>query len=97
MAVRGKKAEKNVAEQQDLIPNRDLPDVEKAAKAYKRVLNERQDLTRREVELQADLLGLMKKHKITVYDHDGIHAEIMIEKERVKVKIAKDEDDEEDS
>lgn len=83
-------------DQKDLpgMEQRNIEELDAKCKEYAKVRDKRQDLTRREVELQADLLGLLKKHKISNYDYDGVHARIVIEAEKVKVKIDRDEDEE---
>jgi hypothetical protein len=83
-------------DQKDLpgMENRSIQELDQKCKEYDKVKKKRMDLTRREVELQSDMLGLLKKHKIKNYDYEDIHAEIVIEKEKVRVKIAKTEDEE---
>lgn len=77
------------------MEEREIADLEEKAHQYKKILNKRQDLTRREVELKSELLALMKKHKKRDYERDGIEIHIVVEQERVKVKIKdEDEDDE---
>jgi hypothetical protein len=72
------------------LENREITDLEKKALEYVEVRDQRMDLTKREVELQADLLTLMKTYKKREYKRDGIEIRIVVEKEKVKVKKAKE-------
>jgi hypothetical protein len=82
------------------LPGMDEPeikDLEEKAHEYLKIRNKRQDLTRREVELKTDLLGLMKKHKKKEYVRDGIEIRVVVEEETVKVKIHDEEPEEEET
>jgi hypothetical protein len=63
--------------------------LEKAALEYAEIRDERQELTRSEVDLKEKLLKLMKKHSKTNYVHGGIEIRIVMEEETVKVRIKK--------
>ena len=84
-------------DQKDLpgMEAREIKDLEEKAHEYLKIRNKRQDLTRREVELKTDLLSLMKKHKRKDYERDGIEIHIIVEQEKVQVKIHDDEEQEE--
>ena len=86
-------------DQKDLpgMENRGIAELDEACRAYVKIRDKRQDLTRREVEAKADLLAKMKKYKKREYVSDGIEARIVVEEETVKVKVAKGEENEEDS
>jgi hypothetical protein len=77
------------------MEDRKLPDLVAAANAYVKIRDKRQDLTKREVELKLDLLGLMHKHKKTDYVFDDVEIHVVMEKETVKVKVKHDEEEEE--
>lgn len=77
------------------MEDRSIKELGEKCREYAKVRDKRQDLTRREVELQADLLGLVKKHKLKNYDYDGVHATLVAEVEKVKVKIDKPDEEEE--
>lgn len=78
------------------MEDRRFEDLDDKAREYVKVRDKRQDLTRREVELKSDLLGLLKKHKKTEYHHEDIDIWIVVEQESVKVKVAKKDEDEEE-
>lgn len=70
------------------MENRSLKKLDDLAHEYADVRDDRMELTKRESELQNDLLTEMKKHKIHVYKYGDVRCEIIPEHERVKVKIA---------
>lgn len=91
-------AKEATAKAQSNLPGmeeREIADLEAKAHEYLKIRNKRQDLTRREVELKTDLLGLMHKHKKKDYERDGIEIHVVTEQETVKVKIHEDEEPEE--
>jgi hypothetical protein len=71
-----------------------IPELHQKALAYKAIRDDRQQLTAQEVKLKAELLDIMKKHKLTVYECEGVKAELIIEKERVKVTVHGTEEEE---
>ena len=79
------------------VEDRKIFAIENAAMAYAEIRDERQDLTKREVELKADLLRLMHKLGRTEYKRDGISVTVVMEEENVKVRVkSADEPDEEE-
>ena len=82
--------------QMDLIENREIKELNEAAEAYADVRDERQALTRKEVESKGTLLDLMHKKKMSDYVSPGgtIEIHVIVEKEKVRVKIKKDSDGE---
>lgn len=81
----------------------DLPGVERKidelqAKSleYAGIRDERQEMLRKEVELKQELLGLMKKHGLEKYDCDEVFIEIVHDKEHVRVKVKKEEQEDDD-
>jgi hypothetical protein len=81
------------AEQIDLIEDRKIPELDRAARDHAAIRDERMALTAREVTSKANLKGLMKKHKKEEYTCDGIEIRIVhIDEEDVKVKVAKEPD-----
>lgn len=74
-----------------------LKDLCDRAEEYAEIRDKRQDLTRRESELKSDLLSLMKKHRKKDYVFDGIEIHVVMEEETVKVKVSKDDEEQEDA
>lgn len=64
-----------------------IQELESLAEQYADVRDQRMVLTKREAEMNADLLALMKKHGKTEYHHDEVHCWIKAKDERVKVKL----------
>jgi hypothetical protein len=83
-------------DQKDLpgMEGRGIAELDDLCRSYAKIRDKRQDLTKREVELKADLLAAMRKHKKREYVSDGIEARIVTEEESVKVKVAKAEEEE---
>ena len=79
------------------MEQREIEDLEKAAHEYKKIRDKRQDLTRREVELKDEILKAMHKHRKKDYSRDGIEIHIVVEQEKVQVKIHDDEAEEEET
>lgn len=77
------------AKQTDLpgMTDRKLKDIHEAAERYVDVRDQRQALTPKEVALKAELLGLMKKHRLDRYSFDGLEVERVTEEETVKVRL----------
>lgn len=68
--------------------------LEKAAKRYAGIRDERMELNREEAALKSSLISLMHKHGKTEYRRHGIEIKLVPEAENVKVKIkGKDDDD----
>ncbi len=63
-----------------------IEEIEQAALAYKRVRDQRQVLTKKEVELKKALVIVMKAHEIASYQFDDQEVEYLSGKENVKVK-----------
>ena len=91
-----KKAAKKESKVEKKIPRQDrLPGMadakiaalHNAAMDYAEIRDQRQELTKSEVELKEKLIGLMHAHKKTVYDYNGVHIELIVEEETVKVKV----------
>ena len=57
---------------------------------------ERLEAGREETKVQEKLLVLMHEHGLDEFDYDGIHAEIVVEKEKVRVKIKAEDGGEDD-
>jgi hypothetical protein len=70
--------------------------LEALAEDYSDVLSKRQKLTKREVDLKAEILKLMHQNGKTSYNHAGIHVDVIVEKEKVRVRINKAEGSEAD-
>ena len=84
------KKQKKAAPRQGALPgmeDRALRELEALAEEYVEVRDERMSLNEREVELNDQLLALMKKHKKAEYHHGEVHCWIKATDERVKVKL----------
>jgi hypothetical protein len=81
-------------EQADLPGTEDsaIAPLEKAAKRYAAIRDERMELNREEGALKASLITLMHKHNKTTYMRHGIEIKLVPESENVKVKIKGRED-----
>lgn len=64
-------------------------DLHEAAIKYAEIRDERMRLNGEEVELKAELLKLMKKHKKETYSYMGVVIDVVHEEEDVKVKVKK--------
>jgi hypothetical protein len=80
-----------MARQKDLpgMTDRKIKDLHEKAEEYADVRDQRQALTPKEVALKAELLSLMKKHKLDKYAYNGVEVERITEEETVKVRIRK--------
>lgn len=87
--------EKEPQRQGDLpgMEDREIAEIERAAERYAGIRDRRIALNAEEHQLKLDLLGLMKQHKRETYVHDGIEVRVVHEKENVKVKLHKEEED----
>ena len=89
------KAATKKAKQEDLpgMENRQIPDLDEAAREYAEGRDERMEMTRKEVELKTNLIEMMHKHKKKTYIYDGIEIELVPEGEKVKVKVRKEKEE----
>lgn len=81
---------------QSRLPEMDDPaieELEKLAEEYAEVRDSRIAALKEEVPLQEKLLTVMKRHGKTTYHHGGITCKLVTEKEKVKVKVAKEKDE----
>lgn len=69
-----------------------IKELEKLAEQYADVRDQRMVLTKRESQMNADLLALMKKHDKTEYHCDEVHCWVKSKDERVRVKLGEIED-----
>jgi hypothetical protein len=79
------------------LPGMEDPEIEElqsAAEEYAGIRDQRMALTKKEVPRQEKLLQIMKKHGRKHYNHAGVEATLIVEKEKVKVKIHRGEKDE---
>ena len=67
-----------------------------AALDYADIRDQRQALTTDEVKLKKKLLDLLHKYKKTHYEYQGVTIDLVVEKEKVKVKVVKPDDEPED-
>jgi hypothetical protein len=70
----------------------EISDLEDAARNYASVRDRRMALTKQEVDLNGVLLQAMKRHKREHYHRDGVDIRLIVEKEKVRVRIKKDEE-----
>ena len=87
-----KKPKHKIARQRRL-PGVDDPKIESihnAAMDYAEIRDERQGLTKREVDLKDKLHNLMKEHGLKTYKYGGVFVELVVEEETVKVRIRKE-------
>lgn len=74
------------------MQDREIEALQKGARRYAAIRDQRMALTEKEVELRDELLGMMKqRHKIH-YLYEGVEITVVAEREKVKVRIHKDED-----
>lgn len=81
---------------QPRLPGTEDPEIEELedlAQQYADVRDQRMALTPQETKLKADLLAEMKKRDRTSYNHAGITIKVVHEKETVKVKVNKAEEE----
>lgn len=64
-----------------------IPALERIAEEYADVRDSRIGLSKREGEMQDDLLALMKKYNKTEYHHEDVHIWVQVTEEKVKVKL----------
>ena len=87
---------KKIARQDDLpgMEDRTIKALEDAALDYAEIRDERQALTLREAELKTKLIDLMHQLKKTEYQKGNISISLVVEKEKVRVRVKKEESDE---
>ena len=76
------------------LPQMEDPQIEElegSAENYADIRDQRMELTKEETRLKDELLGLMKKHGKTSYVHDGYDIKVVVESEKVKVRIKKED------
>lgn len=73
-----------------------VEELERLAKSYAKLRDKRQAILLQEVGLKGELLGAMKKNGKDHYKHGKVEISIVSEEETIKVKIAKEKDDESD-
>lgn len=73
------------------MEDRAIEELEDSAENYADVRDQRMELTREESRLKDELLGLMKKHKKTSYVHDGFDIKVIVESEKLRVRIKKED------
>jgi hypothetical protein len=69
-----------------------IEELESAAEEYADVRDQRMALTPDETRLKKELLDLMHKHGKTSYVHKNIDIKVIVESEKVKVRIKKEEE-----
>lgn len=74
-----------------------IPDLHAKALEYASARDARMEALETEVGLKGELLDLMKKHKKTTYMAEGLDIEIVPTGEKLRVRVHKSADDEEDA
>ena len=94
MAARKKSAPKK-ARQKRLpgMADAKLEALHNAALSYAEIRDQRQALTKQEVDLKGSLLTLMHKHKKDHYEYNGVTVDLVAEQETVKVRVKKAKQD----
>lgn len=84
------------AKQKELpgMEDKKLEDLEAAAVEYAEGRDERMEMTKKEVELKTNLMGMMHRYKKKTYVCDGIEINVVPEGEKVKVRIHKEKEEE---
>jgi hypothetical protein len=77
------------------MEERALKPLEGKAVEYAGIRDQRMKLSITEAALKAELLALMKQAKRREYVHDGIEISVVTEQETVKVRIKREDHDEE--
>jgi hypothetical protein len=68
-----------------------IEELESAAEEYADIRDRRMALTTDEVACKEELLALMKKHGKVSYIHNGYDIKVVVESEKLKVKIKKED------
>ena len=80
---------------QKRLPGVDDPvieELEQAAEEYVRIRDKRMGLTEVETQMQANLIAVMKRHGKSHYKRDGVECDVVAEKEKVRVRIKKEDE-----
>lgn len=85
-----------MAKQAQLIEDRGIEEIDRAAEALKETRTQRMALLQEEIKLADDLLNLMRKHKRATYSFDRYEVEVVPGKDKVRVRTPKEEVEEED-
>lgn len=64
-----------------------IDSIHNTALEYRRVTDRRINILKKEVELKQSLLAAMKKAKKEKYFHNGVSVKIVVEKEKVVVRV----------
>lgn len=94
MAAKKKAAKKGRQKRLPGMADAKLEALHDAALSYAEVRDQRQALTKQEVDLKGSLLTLMHKHKKDHYEYKGVTVDLVAEKETVKVRVKKAQADE---
>jgi hypothetical protein len=73
------------------IEDPEIEELEAAAESYADVRDQRMALTPVEAKHKEDLLALMHKHEKKSYVHGNIDIKVVVESEKVRVRIKKEE------
>ena len=95
MSAKKQSAPKKKARQKRLPGMQDakLEALHNAALSYAEIRDQRQALTKQEVDLKGSLLTLMHRHKKDHYEYNGVTVDLVAEQETVKVRVKKAKQD----
>lgn len=94
MAAKKKAAKKGRQKRLPGMADAKLEALHDAALSYAEIRDQRQALTKQEVELKGSLLTLMHKHNKDHYEYKGVTVDLVAEQETVKVRVKKAQADE---
>ena len=96
MAPKKKSAKKVRQKRLPGMQDSKLEALHNAALSYAEIRDQRQALTKQEVELKGSLLTLMHKSKKDHYEYNGVTVDLVMEQETVKVRVKKAKVDDDD-
>ena len=71
-----------------------IPELEQLGFEYAAIRDRRMETLKEEVELKGKIFAAMKKHKKTQYIYQDLMIQIVPGEEKLKVKVAKEDEDE---
>ena len=74
-----------------------IPELEAIAQQYADIRDQRIELTLQERGLKSDAIAAMHKHGRTAYEHDGVTIRLVPGEEEIKVKVRIAKEDEDDA
>jgi hypothetical protein len=74
------------------MEDEEIEELEECAERYVELRNKRQQWGAQEIEAKTELLALMKSNGKTTYNHAGCEIDVIVEKEKVRVRFRKEEE-----